>query len=112
MALIPLIIGCHCHRNRRRRHDTKRTVFLLGSFYTNNADCTRFYARRLYRAGMDKMTNAQHAIALIDEAIAKMDADLDPRYQLDQAKKMMLAADNDVIMWRNKYLMKITEPVK
>lgn len=57
------------------------------------------------------MTNAQHAISLIDEAIKKLDADLDPRFQLEQAKKMMLAADNDVTMWRNKYLMKISEPV-
>lgn len=58
------------------------------------------------------MTNAQHAIDLINEAIEKIQNGLDPIYQLEQAKKMAAASDNDVTMWRNKYLMKVSEPVK
>lgn len=57
------------------------------------------------------MTNAQHAIDLLRQALDKIDKDLDPTYQIMEAIKFCEASDGDVTMWRNKYLMKVSEPV-
>ena len=57
------------------------------------------------------MTNTDQAIDLLNQALDKLDKDLDPAYQIHEAIKFIKAAENDVSMWRNKYLMKVTEPV-
>lgn len=56
------------------------------------------------------MTNNDHAINLLYEALAKIDKDLDPSYQIQEAIKFCKAAEDDVKMWKNKYLMEVSKP--
>lgn len=58
------------------------------------------------------MTNTHEATTLLKEAKEKYDNGLDPSYQIEQAIKAVERASEDVSMWRNKYLAKLTEPVK
>ena len=79
---------------------------LLHTMHTYPLDATTATARG------ERMTNAQHAIDILRQALDKIDKDLDPTYQITEAIKFCEAAEDDVKMWRNKYLMKISEPVK
>lgn len=56
------------------------------------------------------MTNTNHAIQLLYEALDKIDKDLDPAYQIRQAIYYIKAAEDDVKMWKNKYLMEVSKP--
>jgi len=56
------------------------------------------------------MTNNQHCIQLLIEAKQKYDSGLDPSYQIAEAIKLCEAADRDMDMWRNKYLMEVSKP--
>jgi hypothetical protein len=56
------------------------------------------------------MTNTEHAIQLLYEALDKIDKDLDPSYQIQEAIKFCKAAEDDVKMWKNKYLMEVSKP--
>ena len=56
------------------------------------------------------MTNTEHAIQLLYEALDKIDNGLDPSYQIRQAIYLCKAAEDDVKMWKNKYLMEVSKP--
>lgn len=56
------------------------------------------------------MTNTDQVIQLLQEALAKIDKDLDPSYQIRQAIYFCKAAEDDVKMWKNKYLMEVSKP--
>lgn len=56
------------------------------------------------------MTNTDHAIQLLYEALAKIDKDLDPTYQIQEAIKFCKAAEDDVKMWKNKWSMEVSKP--
>lgn len=58
------------------------------------------------------MNNTDHAIDLLNKAKEKYDAGLDPSFQIMEAIKFVQAAASDVNLWKNKYLMKISEPVQ
>ena len=56
------------------------------------------------------MTNTDHAIQLLYEALDKIDKDLDPSYQIQEAIKFCKAAEDDVKMWKNKWADEVARP--
>lgn len=49
------------------------------------------------------MTNAEHAEELLRQALDKIDKDLDPTYQIQEAIKFCRASGADVSDWKKRY---------